>query len=286
MGNRGVRMAHGRSSRAKRTVSIASGISTLLETNAPPLGTSGTYKVRVRFAGFANENEFFYLTKKDLQAPATEFAVLDPNQQITPFLKTHGMHFREFSGTENLPVIVAADSSRDAETLRRFTLLMDYVKRGGVAVFLKLLASGWAPRIRIMRCSHAGVFPFQTRLRAARGDWAPVNHGVRPHPIFEGLPAKDFMGQAYLNVCATETIEGIQAPPIVGSLSFVAGNGVRHDWNYHGPQDAWWGSDMVVAPYGEGRMLLSTLRITENLGHDPVADKLFYNIVRWTGSSK
>ncbi len=272
--------------RGQNQVSIATGISTLLQTNAPPLGPSGTYKVRVRFAGYANENEFFYLAKKDLQAPATEFAVLDPNRQITPFLETHGMHFRDFTGAEKLPVIVATDSSPDAETLSRFKLLVDNVKLGGVAVFLK------TPGVRVGAKNpdhpllRSGVFPFQTRLRAARGDWAPVNHGVRPHPIFEGLPANDFMGQAYLNVCATETIEGIQAPPIVGSLSFVAGNNERHEWNYHGPKAAWWGADMVVVPYGNGRLLLSTLRITENLGHDPVADKLFYNIVRWAGSGK
>jgi beta-galactosidase len=275
--------------RGQSQVSIAAGIGTLLETNAPPLGASGTYKVRVRFAGYENEHEFFFLADKDLQAPATEFAVFDPRREITPFLQTRGMHFREFRGAENLPVIVATDTSRNAETLRRFTLLMDYVKRGGTAVFLK------TPGVRIGMWAGAkntdntlvssGVFPFQTRLRAARGNWDPVNHGVRPHPIFEGLPAQDFMGQAYLNVCASETIEGIHEPPIVGSLSFDFG-ARSEDRNYLGPKDAWWGSDMVVVPYGSGRMLLSTLRITENLGKDPVADKLFYNMVRWAGSKK
>ena len=47
------------------------------------------------------------------------------------------------------------------------------------------------------------------------------------------------------------------------------------------PRNVWWGSDLVIVPYGRGRMLLSTLRIAENLGKDPVADKLFYNILRW-----
>jgi hypothetical protein len=110
-----------------------------------------------------------------------------------------------------------------------------------------------------------------------------VNHAVRPHPIFEGLPTKDFMGQTYLNTCATETILGIAEPPIVGSLTF--------DWapfglnrNYTGPAGAWWGSDLVAVSYGNGRMLLSTLHVAEHLGKDPVADKLFYNIVRWAAS--
>jgi hypothetical protein len=267
--------------RESEHVSIAAGIGTLLDTKLPSLGPSGTYKVRARLAGYANEHTFFYLAKKDLQAPAAQFAVLDPKGELTPFLKTSGLHFREFTGGERLPVVVATDTSRDAKTLRRFSSVMEYVKGGGVAVFLK------TPGIRVIGAKtignelvSSGVFPFQTRLREARGNWDPVNHGVRPHAIFEGLPVKDFMGQAYLNVCATETIEGIQEPPIVGSLSYEWGT-TRPDANYHGPRDVWWGSDMVVVPYGKGRMLLSTLRIGENLGKDPVADKLFYNMVQW-----
>jgi hypothetical protein len=266
--------------REDRQVSIASGISTLLETKMPPLGPSGTYKVRVRAAGYSNEHEFFYLAKKDLQPPTAQFAVLDPKGELTPFLKTRLLNFREFTGAENLPVFVTTDTSWNAETLERFMQLMEYVKRGGVAVFLKTPGVRTIPKNVDNELVRTGVFPFQTRLRAARGNWAPVNHAVRPHPIFEGLPVKDFMGQAYLNVCASDTIEGIQEPPLVGSISYEWGT-TRPDANYHGPRNVWWGSDLVVVPYGSGRLLLSTLRITENLGQDPVAEKLFYNMVRW-----
>jgi hypothetical protein len=162
---------------------------------------------------------------------------------------------------------------------------MEQVRRGGVAVFLKTPGDRTIPKNVENELVRTGVFPFKTRLRAARGNWDPVNHGVRPHPIFDGLPAGDFMGQAYLNVCANETIEGIniegtQEPPIVGSLSYEWGT-TRPDANYHGPRNIWWGSDLVVVPHGSGRLLLSTLRIAENLGKDPVADKLFYNMIRW-----
>lgn len=266
--------------RGNQRVTVAAGISTLLETKMPALGASGTYKVRVKAAGYVNEHEFFYMAKKDLQPPAAQFAVLDPHREIAPFLEKRGMHFREFSGAENLPVIVATDTARDAETSRRFTLLMEHVKRGGVAVFLKTPGARVAPKKVENELLSRGVFPFQTRLRAARGNWAPVNHGVRPHPIFDGLPVRDFMGQVYLNVCALETVEGLDEPPIVGSLSYDWG-GSSPDRDYRGPGNVWWGSDMVAVPYGSGRMLLSTLRIAENLGKDPVADKLFYNIVGW-----
>lgn len=273
--------------RGSKQVAVASAISTLLESTIPPLRLSGTYKVRAHAAGYSNEHEFFYLSTKDFQVPAAQFAVLDPKGEITPFLKTRGLHFREFRGAGHLPVIVAGDTWRNPETFESVRQLMAYVKQGGVAVFLKTPGTRMIPKKVDNPLVRTGVFPFQTRLRNARGNWDPVNHGVRPHPIFEGLPTRDFMGQAYLNVCANETIEGIREPPIVGSLSYEWGT-TRPDANYHGPRAVWWGSDLVAVPYGKGRLLLSTLRITENLGKDPVADKLFYNVVRWAagGSAK
>ena len=38
---------------------------------------------------------------------------------------------------------------------------------------------------------------------------------------------------------------------------------------------------MADVAHGKGRMLLSTLRLLENLEKDPVAEKILYNLVRW-----
>ena len=124
------------------------------------------------------------------------------------------------------------------------------------------------------------------KLRLARGNWAPVNHGVRPHPIFQGLPSGDFMGQTYLNICANETLQGVKATPIVGSLSFSS-NGLidRRNLNYAGPGHVWWGSDLVTVSHGKGQIVLSTLRLKENLETDPVAEKVLYNMIRWASSA-
>jgi hypothetical protein len=51
--------------------------------------------------------------------------------------------------------------------------------------------------------------------------------------------------------------------------------------DYRGPTEWWHGTDMAVVPYGEGKMILSTLRIVENLGKDPVADKRLFNLIKW-----
>jgi beta-galactosidase len=280
--------------RDQTNVSTSAGIATLLETQLPSLVESGTYRARVRFrteagAEYENEHEFFSLAKKELAPPAAPFAVFDPGREITPFLEARGIRFREFTGKEDLPVIVTAETPRNAATFRRFVELMDYVERGGVAIFLRPPALRIQPNSPVVAkvpenpLLRTGLFPFPLRLRPARGNWVPVNHGVRPHPIFEDLPVKDFMGQAYLNVCANETLEGIKAAPIVGSLTFSWGQGSEQR-NYLGPREVWWGADMVDVPHGKGRMLLSTLHLIENLEKDPVAEKLLYNMVRWSAS--
>lgn len=269
--------------RGGKDVSIPSGISNLLEAQVPPVSVSGTHTARVRFVPklgvpFANERQFFCLAKKELQPPNLPIAVIDPKGEMAPFLQSRGIRFREFDGGDGelLPVFVATD--RPAKS----AALLKYIARGGIAVFLKPPAAG-------VNASAARPewFPIDLKLRTARGNWAPVNHGVRRHPIFEGLPAGDFMGQVYLNICANETLEGVKTPPIVGSLSYSNnGNFDRKNLNYLGPGDAWWGADLVAVPYEKGQFFLSTLHLKENLEADPVAEKVLYNMIRWASSLK
>jgi hypothetical protein len=47
----------------------------------------------------------------------------------------------------------------------------------------------------------------------------------------------------------------------------------------YGPGDVWWGADVAIAPYGDGRFIASQLRLVENVGKDPAADKIFYNLI-------
>ena len=65
---------------------------------------------------------------------------------------------------------------------------------------------------------------------------------------------------------------------------------ISYDWfpgyelfkrHYIGPGDTWWGADMAVVPLGKGRCMVSQLRLLENLGKDPVADKILYNLIRY-----
>ena len=49
-------------------------------------------------------------------------------------------------------------------------------------------------------------------------------------------------------------------------------------------EPAFYGMDMGVVGHGEGRYVLNTLRLIENLGTDPVADRILFNLIGWTAS--
>ena len=91
------------------------------------------------------------------------------------------------------------------------------------------------------------------------------------------------MGQEYENVWSPYVLKDMGNDLIVGSVSygFYAGD-KTHLQSYVGPEPAFYGMDMGVVQHGKGRYVLSTLRLLENLGSDPVADKILFNMIQWT----
>jgi hypothetical protein len=71
----------------------------------------------------------------------------------------------------------------------------------------------------------------------------------------------------------------------VGSVSHGWHQGEKDAQNYLGPSPAWFGMDLGVVPHGRGRYVLSGLRVLENLGSDPVADKILLNLIAWTSTA-
>jgi hypothetical protein len=123
--------------------------------------------------------------------------------------------------------------------------------------------------------------PFTARVKAAQGLWTCIPHLVREHPIFAGLPAGGMMRDIYENVWATQTLRDLKGEAIVAAIGFEWFS-EDHTMHYSGPGESWWGADLAIVPYGRGRIVVSQLRIVENLGRDPVADKILGNLIEFT----
>jgi len=109
----------------------------------------------------------------------------------------------------------------------------------------------------------------------AVGCFLPACHYVKLHPVFDALPARGLMRQAYRNVVPPRTFLESGDEDICGAYDTVpiaAGN-------YMMGETAWWGSDILVRRYGGGRIVFTHLRVLEHLGDDPVADRLFVNLL-------
>ena len=92
------------------------------------------------------------------------------------------------------------------------------------------------------------------------------------HPIFEGLPAGGVMDYGYYR----ELIPDVVFMGIEPAADPVAG-GINASWGYQ--------SGLMVAVYtlGDGEFILNSLRIRENLGTVPQADRLLRNMLRFAG---
>ena len=83
------------------------------------------------------------------------------------------------------------------------------------------------------------------------------------------------MGPIYENVWCHNSLLDVGGEVIVGAVGFDWHPGPLLERHYSGPGDTWWGVDVTNVPHGKGRMLISQLRLVENLGKDPVADRNF-----------
>jgi beta-galactosidase len=274
----------------KRKVELASGVSSLLEEALDASKLSGAFKAEVKLTDNKDaviaENTFGFdvFGATDLPVPTAKIAVLDSKNELTAFLKKKGIAYVEFDENTpaSLPVLVVDNEAKGVGLKARFQALETFVKQGGTAVYLQALLRPGNPYWGAKLPSDE-VLPIRKDKKHALGLWVGVSHIVTDHPVFEGLPVNCMMGQEYENVWSPYVLKDMGGELIVGSVSY--GFHAQPDTDkqcYKGPEPAFYGMDMGVVPHGKGRYVLNTLRLLENLGTDPVADKILFNLIEWT----
>lgn len=277
----------------KKKKPLGAGINRLMEEALDRSQLSGTYVAKVAYKAkdgsviAGNSFEFDIFNETDLKTPETQIAVLDSKGELTSSLKDKGIAFVEFSGNtpKSLPVYVVDNKANKGNLKKKFQALETFVKGGGTAVYLQALRRPgneyWGAEL-----PSDVVLPIKKDKIHALGLWVGVSHIVTDHPVFEGLPVNCMMGQEYENVWSPYVLKDMGNDLIVGSVSygFYAGD-KTHLQSYVGPEPAFYGMDMGVVQHGKGRYVLNTLRLVENLGSDPVADKILFNMIQWTAES-
>lgn len=269
---------------------MTSGITPLFKDRLDTANCRGMYTVKASVLSdegkviTQNTYSFHVFAESQLAVPNAKIAVIDPAKRLTPFLKDSGIAYVPFEEAADcrLPIFVARTAATNPKMRRIFAELKKYVKAGGFAVYLQ--AGGpWVPWGKAGKASP--LLPVQAGHKRAGGHWMCIPRLVKAHPIFEDLPVDCMMEGVYENVWPQSTLQGLGGETIAASIGF--------DWfpdyelskrHYYGPGDVWWGADLAIVPFGKGRFIASQLRLVENLGRDPAADKILYNLIRFAAT--
>ena len=254
-------------------------------------GLRGAYTVAVKAKDdegrLITENalEFDVFQEDQLVVPGRPVAVLDLDSSLKPHLDRMGIEHTEFDASTpmGVPVFVTSVKPEEGGETERFHELERWIESGGAAVYISGPGVHFDGRHLAAQVRSATV-PFSANVEHAQGLWSSVPHLVKEHPVFDGLPADGAMREVYENVRAGETLRNLGGEAIVASVGFrwyVEGHLSGHKLQYRGPGESWWGTDLGVVHVGKGRCVVSMLHIVQNLGRDPVADRLFYNLVSY-----
>jgi len=225
-----------------------------------------------------NTYDFDVFAEQDVAIPETQIAVLELDGPFTRFLKQRGVDVVKFDASTHpsIPVFVTRATANSATEQQRFDELMRFIEVGGTAVYIQGVGQNKQPDEPDQ--VESPTVPFAARVEPAQGLWTCIPHLVREHPLFSGLPTSGMLRDVYENVWARQTLRDLDGEPIVASIGFKWFS-ADHKLHYSGPGESWWGADLAVVRKGAGRIIVSQLRLVENLGKDPVADRILGNLI-------
>ena len=146
-----------------------------------------------------------------------------------------------------------------------FADLARRIARGSTVVFLSpaVFAHGNQPAAWVPLAGKGSLAGLPSWLYH-KDEWA------KNHPIFEGLPAGDLMDYTFYRDIIPDTAwvgQDLPAEVVAGAIN------TSIDYSA--------GLMVCVHSLGAGRFILNTLQIRENLGQNPVADRLLLNMLRY-----
>jgi hypothetical protein len=236
-------------------------------------GPSGKYRFLVEFerggAATGGETEFYVADPADLPAVAAEVVIWGEDSPVVEWLSKNGIKHRPFAASKvaSREAILALQPPKE-NTAGAFAELARHVARGSTAVFLSpgTLARGKSP---------TGWIPL-----VEKGNYGPTENWVyhkdewcKEHPIFDGLPSRCLMDYTFYRELIPDNVFFCDEVPheVVAAATQAS---------------LWYGSSVLVGVYrfNDGRFVVNSLLIRENLGKHPAADRLLRNMLRWAAA--
>lgn len=190
---------------------------------------------------------------------------------LREWLSERGIAVREFAegpSGDHDAILVAGPPTPDRGA-EGWADLAERVARGARAIYV-------APEALVRGDEPLGWLPLNPRgtTKSIHGWLYLKDEWAKASWLFDGLPAGGLMDYGvYRDVIPDLVFDG-QGP----ALEALAG-AIKASQDYD--------SGLMAATYdcGAGQLLLNTFRLLENLGRDPVADRMLLNMLRWASGS-
>lgn len=243
----------------------------------PVDGPSGKYRFLATFqtgaAATSGIAEFYVADPAEMPKVQTEVVLWGDDPDVAKWLADQGIKTRPFTpGVQNTREVILVGRQPAAADAEAFRELARHIARGSNVVFLSAEVFrkgddplGWLPLVQKGTLAAMPVWLYH------KDDWA------KNHPIFDGLPAGCILEHTYYRDILPGT------PSDFGPRIALAGQDVPAEVVAGEINTAiGYSSGLTVAVYklGNGRFTLNTLYIRENLGKNPVADRLTRNMLR------
>ncbi len=242
-------------------------------------GPPGPYTVVARLEGElrAEAKSPFYLSDPaalpEVHVPVT---VADYGRSLSEWLQARGIQVSRHDPAAtpaHREVILIATAGIYPVSVDAYQELMERVDRGSVAVFLmpKAFAAGDKGPLALLPLPHKG------HLTGGRPCWWSIDHFIKAHSAFDGMPSNRLMGNSYYRLVwpNLSLIGASEGETVAGAF----GIGCIGEGGY------WSGVDLAIHPFGHGKIIFNTLLIEEHLGSDPAADRLLLNLINLAAGS-
>jgi hypothetical protein len=238
-------------------------------------GPPGKYRFAAAFvrgaAATGGEVAFHVGDRSQHPSANTEVTLWGEDAALSKWLSDRNIVFRPFSadGQTAREVILAGTRPPAPGGAEAFRSLARHLARGSTAIFLApdVFASQGNP-VRWVPLPRKGSLAALSSWLYHKDEWA------KPHPIFEGLPKGMMDYEFYREIIPDVAWSGQDAP----EEAVCGANNASQDYSS--------GLMLSVHTFGRGRFILNTLRIFENLGKDPAADRLLLNLIRYAACDR
>jgi len=240
-------------------------------------GPAGKYRFIVQFesgaAATGGESDFYVANQAEMPAVKSDVALWGSDPFLEAWLAKSGIRHHSYTLGSNLPETILVSASAPAQNDDKvWQDLVDRIKAGSTAVFLcpDVFAKGdqplgWLPLDQKGYLSFVSEFTFPQVY--------PKDEWCKRHPIFEGLPTGLMDHTFYREMIPDFQYAGLPTPDEAVAGAFRTSMPGAYLCN----------SFVSVYKLGKGRIVLNALRIRQELGSDPVAERLLRNMLRFAG---